>query len=119
MTEGAPEKTIRLTHRLADLLRSNHIGNTTVIAIADALAADARYNMWFYDHVKRLPESEILLKLDEDESLLWDCLSAIDKFELAVTEKLDKDSHQKNLKELEAALKTFTKNTTEAMVIRR
>ena len=119
MKEGAPEKTIHLAHRLADLLRSNHIGSTTVIAIADALAADARYNMWFYDHVKKLPESEIMFHLDEGESLLWAGLAAIDKFELAVTGKVDRDHRRKNLSELETALDTFTKSTITAMVIRR
>jgi hypothetical protein len=98
-----------LSHHLADLLHNNRIGLTTVVAIAAALAADARYNMWFYDNVKsKLPESEIFAAMDKSHELVAACKAAIQKF-----------NQDNNLPELEAALEVFTKSITDAMVILR
>jgi len=108
---------ISLTDHLANLLRSKSIGLATVIAIADALAANARYNLWFYDTVKPQDESIVMAKLDENERLTDACIAAIEKFNLATTGKYDKDSSPKNLQDLEAALQTFAKDITKAMVV--
>ncbi|HET7084049.1 MAG TPA: hypothetical protein VFI23_04710 [Rhizomicrobium sp.] len=118
MKAAAPQKAIGLTERLADLLRSEDIGLTTVIAIADALSAGARFNMWFLDNAKsRAAESEVLAKIDEYGCLTDMCIAAIEKFEADTPAKVSKDASLKNLKELEAALRAFSKAITEAMVI--
>ncbi len=102
-------RAISLSERLAGLVGQDRVGNGTHILIADALAADARYNMWFYDNVKEgdLPEEateEILFaKLDEHEAITDQCEAAIRAFQKGGA-----------LGELEAALRKFVRDIDAA-----
>jgi hypothetical protein len=96
---------MNFNNQLADLLRSNHIGLTTVIAIADAIAADARFNIWFLDNVKsRASEAAAIAKIDESGDIADECIAAIERF-----------YKNHNLHDLEAALTHFTIKIAKAM----
>ena len=118
MNKAEPEKAISLTDKLADLLRDKRIGLTTVIAIADALAAEARFNIWFLDNVKsQASESEVLAKIDEYGCLTDACIAAIENFNVSAPYKFTGDRSRNELKDLETALKTFVDDITKTMVV--
>lgn len=104
------ERAPNLTEWLADLLRDKRIGSRTVIAIADAIAVNARCNIWFYDNVKNnsdLPDDFVLAKLSELGDLN-------DQLKIAIRD-FQKGS---DLEELETSLKKFSDDTAAAMTIK-
>jgi hypothetical protein len=90
-----------LADRLSDLLRDKHIGLTTVIVTINAIAADARFNIWFLDNVKsQASESVAIAKVYEYGDLRDACMATIQKF--------DRDH---SVAELETALETYAKTS--------
>lgn len=67
---------------LIGVLQKKNIGLTTVVVVCDAISANAKFNMWFLDVVKkRATEQEAMEQLDQAERLEMQCSAIIEKFE--------------------------------------
>jgi len=67
---------------MIEVIQSKGIGNYETEAAAEVIAADARFNIWFAENMKRKPEKveRCLEILDAGEALLAECAEAVDAF---------------------------------------
>jgi stress response protein SCP2 len=97
---------------LLKVLQDENIGLDTVVMICDAISADARYNMWFVDVVKKqATEQQARECLEHGERLIKQCSVIVSEFE-----------HDHNLPKFEAAIQTLTEKLsalTKSMPKRR
>jgi hypothetical protein len=98
------ENDMNLRDLLITILQDKHIGIGVVPKIADAIAADARFNIWFMTDAKEYANEEQMMELLERyEELVARCTTISRKFD---------ENH--DLTELVAGIDTLTKELTEA-----
>lgn len=91
-----------ITNCLAEALSDQHIGLTTTIVLCDAIVADARFNIWFADVMKKKSKEEIDVTLDEHERLTLQSNEIVEGFRM-----------DHNLPKLESSLKALAARLNE------
>jgi hypothetical protein len=93
-----------LQEQLIAILQDKHIGIGVVPSIADAIAADARFNIWVMTDAKKYANEEQMIEL----------LERYDELVARFTATARNFNEDHNLTELVVGIDTLTKELTEA-----
>jgi hypothetical protein len=102
-----------------ELLQRDDVGLPATVALGDAIAADAKFNLWFLQLKESESEADerLLSALDLVEDLTLLCQEAIRKFKESSDNKDWKMVDIRN-QDLEKVLTEITVKLTEAMLVR-
>ena len=93
-----------IQERLIALIQDKHIGIGAVANVAEAIAADARFNAWILACAKKqASEAQMIKLLERYDDLFEECLAVTRKF-----------SENHDLSELMAGMDALVNNLTES-----